>query len=78
MSCRCWRPPRPSGPRGSPRGCGAVGREGEVWRTSRGRGLFLRVGAEFATASACWLLGQAGAVVYTIQCSQGRTTLRET
>lgn len=63
MSCRCWRPPRPSGPRSSPRGCGAVGREGEVWRTSCGRGLFLRVGAEFAAVSACWLLGQAGAVV---------------
>ena len=63
MSCRCWRSPRPSGPRGSPRGDGAVGREGEVWRAPRGRGLFLRVGPEFAVASVCWLLGQAGAVV---------------
>lgn len=36
MSCRCWRPDRPR-TRKLPRGCRAVGREGEVWRAPRGQ-----------------------------------------
>lgn len=62
MSCRCWRPVRPRTPR-LPRGCGAVGREGEVWQAARGpeRPDTLGLGSMWG------LVGEAGSVISPVQ-----------
>lgn len=56
MSCWCWRPPRPGGPRGSPVGVEQLEGKGRCGERRAARGT-LWVGAELAAASVCWLVG---------------------
>lgn len=54
MSCRCWSPSRPRGPRGSPVGMEQLEGKGRCGGCREARGI-LRVGAGFA-APTVWCL----------------------